>query len=187
MSISRLSKTKVEGEFWRHASREEFLTAGSASGGRWSPAGAFPVCYLGVPLDSVIVEAHRNLVEPVEGLTPEMVGPRWCGRLWVAAEEILDLREAEAQMALGLSRDVLSGEWAPCQRIGQAAHQLGLHGILAPAATGLGLTLALFERRLQPDERPQLLEAELWPKLPADPRKPRLVKGDLKDDQEHPS
>lgn len=110
--------------------------------------------YLGVPPESVIAEAYRNLVEPVEGMTPEMVGPRWFGRLSVKANEILDLRESEAQLALGLTPDVLSGPWEPCQEIGQVAHQLGAHGLIVPAATGIGLTLALFERHLNTDERP---------------------------------
>lgn len=134
--------------------------------------------YLGAPPESVIAEAYRNLVEPVEGLTAEMVGPRWFGRLSVTANEVLDLRESEAQMALGLTPEVLSGPWAPCQEIGQVAHQLGVHGLIVPAATGIGLTLALFERRLDPEERPLLLDAVLWEHLPADPRKPQLVEGD---------
>jgi len=36
--------------------------------------------------------------------------------------------------------------------VGLAAHQLGLHGVIAPAATGLGLTLALFEHNLPAEQ-----------------------------------
>ena len=123
----------------------------------------------------MIAEAHRNLVEGSEGMRPELVGPRWHGRLRVTAENILDLRDQEARLALGLTDDDLSGPWETCQPIGQAAHQLGLHGIIVPAATGIGLTLALFERHLAPEERPILLDAQRWEQLPADPRKPRLI------------
>lgn len=109
-------------------------------------------------------------------MRPEVVGPRWCGRLKVTAENILDLRDRESRLALGLADEDLSGPWETCQPIGQAAHQLGLHGIIVPAATGIGLTLALFERHLKPEERPVLVETERWEHLPADPRKPRLLR-----------
>lgn len=109
-------------------------------------------------------------------MQPDFVAPRWCGRLRVTAKNILDLRESESRLAVGLSDEDLAGPWQTCQPIGQAAHQLGLHGILVPAATGIGLTLALFERHLKPEERPMLIEAERWEHLPADPRKPRLVR-----------
>lgn len=71
--------------------------------------------------------------------------------------------------------EALSGSWEECQRVGQAAHQLEMHGLLAPAATGMGLTLSLFDRHLTPEERPRLVEAELWDRLPADPRRPVLA------------
>jgi hypothetical protein len=61
---------------------------------------------------------------------------------------------------------------------GEVAHQLRLHGIIAPAATGLGETLALFEQHLPADEMPALVADELWDVLPADPRRLRLVRGD---------
>jgi RES domain-containing protein len=149
--------------------------SGSTTGGRWGPAGAYPVCYLGDPKDSVIAEAHRNLVESVEGMRPELVGPRWCGLLHVEVENVLDLRDKAPRLAIGLVDEVLSGAWFECQSVGQAAHQLGFHGIIVPAATGIGTTLALFERHLQPGERPKLMDTEFWERLPADPRRPRLV------------
>lgn len=47
------------------------------------------------------------------------------------------------------------------------------HGILAPAATGVGETLALFERRLPAEEQPELIDIATWDGLPADPRPER--------------
>lgn len=44
------------------------------------------------------------------------------------------------------------------------------HGILAPAATGVGETLALFARRLPAEEQPELIDITTWDGLPADPR-----------------
>jgi hypothetical protein len=45
-----------------------------------------------------------------------------------------------------------------------------LHGLIAPAATLLGDTLALFTENLPDNERPVLLDNELWDELPPDPR-----------------
>jgi RES domain-containing protein len=126
----------------------------------------------------VIVEAHRHLVEPIEGMRPEMVAPRRLLTCEVHVTMILDLRKTANRIAVGLSVDDLTsdvGDYAGCHRVGQAAHQLGLHGIIAPAATGLGETLALFERHLPAEEQPVLVEEERWEHLPADPRRPRLV------------
>ena len=64
----------------------------------------------------------------------------------------------------------LFGPPAPCQRVGQAAHQLGLHGLIAPAATEVGETLALFEQHLPEAQLPVLTDEALWVTLPPDPR-----------------
>jgi hypothetical protein len=66
--------------------------------------------------------------------------------------------------------DLLGPSYETCQQVGQAAHQLELHGVIAPAATELGETLALFEVHLPPAELPVLTKDELWATLPVDPR-----------------
>jgi hypothetical protein len=106
-------------------------------------------------------------------MRPEMVGPRHLISCEVAVTNVLDLRAADNRDIVGLSiLDMTSdvGDYEACHRIAQAAHQLELHGIIAPAATGLGETLALFERRLPADEQPVLLDTLTWEGLPADPR-----------------
>lgn len=151
---------------------------GTASGARWGPRGAFPVLYLGRPRESVTVEAYRHLVEAVEGMTAEMIAAR---RLWVcdvSATHIVDLRSSEAQRAVGLDADALHsevGDYARCQAVAAAAHQLGAHGILAPAATELGETLALFMRHLPANEMPHVTETIVWDTLPPDPRRLSIV------------
>jgi hypothetical protein len=51
------------------------------------------------------------------------------------------------------------------------AHQLGLHGLIAPAATQLGQTLALFTDLPPAAQRPiRCMPDELWQGLPPDPR-----------------
>jgi hypothetical protein len=160
----------VEGRFQRHASPKVRTLAGSLGGGRWGGPNTYPVIYLGRPLESVVAEAHRRLVDAVEGMRPELVGPRTVFEVDVLVTQVLDLRNEETLSLVGLDEDALMSGFGPCQRVGQAAHQLGLHGILAPAATQIGETLALFERHLPEAELPVIIAEGRWESLPADPR-----------------
>lgn len=172
-AVSRAGTATVAGRFQRHASPRQELLRGSRAGGRWGPEGAYPVLYLGRPTDSVIVEAYRHLVETVEGMQPHMVGPRRLVTCEVEITNVLDLRESASRDVIGLTiADLCSkvGDYVACHRVGEAAHQLGLHGIIAPAASGLGETLAIFENQLLENEQPALVEEQTWDSLPADPR-----------------
>ena len=140
--------------------------------------GSYPVLYLGRPRDSVVVEAYRRLVDPFPGMNGAMVAPRRLYHCSVSVEEILDLRPAASLAAVGLTREDLEGAYPRCQEIGQAAHQLGLHGVIASAATSIGETLALFTRHLPATEQPGIVDEEVWETLPADPRKLRLIRGE---------
>lgn len=173
VAVSQVDTTTVSGVFQRHISPRQRPLDGSASGGRWGPAGAYPVLYLARPPESVVVEAFRHLVEPVEGMKPEMVGPRRVVTCKVEISDVLDLRDDRNREMVGLSIADMSsdvGDYEACHRVGQAAHQLELHGIIVPAATGLGETLAIFERRLPAEEQPELIDVATWEVLPADPR-----------------
>ncbi|HEX4727021.1 MAG TPA: RES family NAD+ phosphorylase, partial [Jatrophihabitans sp.] len=138
----------------------------------------YPVLYLGQPLDSVIVEAYRHLVDPVEdpGLLAQ-IHPRILVTAKVNVSNVLDLRTAGARATAGLTlRDLQSGvdDYARCQQVSQVAHQLRRHGILAPAATERGETLTLFSD-LTDDagEKPvRSSDDVLWETLPPDPRLP---------------
>ena len=67
------------------------------------------------------------------------------------------------------------GNYRACQVVGAAAHQLELAGVLAPAATGSGETLALFSEHVPLEQWPEVVARELWHGLPADPRRLRMV------------
>jgi hypothetical protein len=178
LAVSRCGATTVKGEFQRHVSAKVRRLTGSSAGGRWGATGAYPVLYLGRPLDSVIIEAYRHLVDDVEGMPAKAVAPRLLLTISVDLSNVLDLRNLEHQELVGLAPSDLTtpvGDYERCQRVAQAAHQLGLHGIIAPAATGLGETLAVFELHLPANEQPRLSHEETWARLPADPRVPRLV------------
>src|SRR5680860_1875470 len=60
---------------------------------RWGRDPGFPVLYLGRPGDSVVVEAYRHLVDPVED--PDIakhLAPRVLVTAEVSVTEVLDLR-----------------------------------------------------------------------------------------------
>lgn len=178
LAVARCGTTTVDGVFQRHVSPKVRPLTGSIAGGRWGATGAYPVLYLGRPRDSVIVEAYRHLVDDVEGMRPEEVAPRLLVTVAVDLSNVLDLRNAEHQEFVGLDPSALTSpvdEYGRCQRVGQAAHQLGLHGIIAPAATMLGETLAVFELHLPAAEQPSLIQEDTWAGLPPDPRVLRVV------------
>jgi RES domain-containing protein len=147
--------------------------AGSRAGGRWGPAELFPVIYLGRPEESIVVEAYRHLVDGTEGMTGDRVAPR---RVWVCdvqVTNVLDLRSSENLEILGVTPADLESspdDYVVCNEVAVAAHQLEVHGVLAPAATRLGETLALFEQHLSLDEYPRVFSQDVWPSLPDDPR-----------------
>jgi hypothetical protein len=181
LAIANAAASEVRGAFFRHVSPKIEDLAASASGGRWGAPGAFPVLYLGRPLDSVVIEAYRHLVDDdMDGMPSDAVGPRRLLTCDVDVERILDLRSAATQQAVGLkSADLCSdvGAYAPCRRIAQIAHQLELWGIIAPAASRMGETLSLFATHVPADRWPCLTSSSMWATLPADPRRLRLASG----------
>lgn len=171
-AIAGTTLTDADGLWYRHTRVGVKEPTGSTGGGRWGPEHGFPVIYLGRPESSVAVEAYRRLVDPVEGMTGDLVGPRTLFTLKVEVNNLLDLRDPDHLTAVGLDIDALGGPWAPCVRVARAAHQLGLRGVLAPAATDIGLTLALFEQHLPPEQMPRVIDRTNWAALPTDPRTP---------------
>jgi RES domain-containing protein len=169
-ALGRAVPTRVRGNFERHVSPSIHDLRASVAGGRWGPPDAYPVLYLGRPIASVIAEAYRLLVDEVEGMTADLVGPRRLLCASVAVTDILDLRDRGTRKLVGLGDLDLAGPHDPCQRVGCAAHRYGLHGVIAPAATGLGQTLALFADNLPEAQLPVLTATKTWRKLPPDPR-----------------
>ncbi len=178
VAVSRTRICEVHGTFQRHTGLHVQNVTGSPSGGRWGPPGAFPVLYLGRPTDAVVGEAYRHLVDDVEGMTGQAVGPRTLWTVNVAVKQVVDLRDPASLAAVGLTIDDLRSDiddYSRCQEVAQAAHQLQLHGIVAPSATGVGETLALFDHGLPVAEVPTVVRRETWERLPADPRRLRVV------------
>jgi RES domain-containing protein len=173
--VAAVGASTVQGRFYRHAAPNRDAFAGGTDG-RWGQN--FPVIYLGRPPDSVVVEAYRHLVEEA-GMAPERVRPRTFYTVQVDVKRVLDLTEPANLTAVGLDEADLRtavDDYAACQAVAAAAHQLELHGVLAPAASGLGQTLAIFRSRVSTSELPIVQSELLWPRLPADPRQLRVIR-----------
>ena len=188
-AIADLEPVQIERVFERHCSlRWEELKA-SAAGGRWGAPRAFEVLYLGRPRDSVIVEAYRHLVDDELDDAEELAAAVLERRIITCAIDVpnlLDLRPVTARGSVGLTERDLSSDvddYAACQRAGAAAHQLGLSGIVAPSATRLGETLALYTTNLPVENWPIVTARDIWHGLPADPCRLRAVDEDASGSQ----
>jgi hypothetical protein len=178
-AISDLEPVSVEGTFQRHcALRFRDLTP-SPAGGRWGAPGAYEVLYLGRPPESVVAEAYRHLVEDELDSASALAAAVLERRLItceVHVAGVLDVRDPGARAALALGDERLRsevGDYGHCRAVAGAAHQLGLAGVLAPAASGIGETLALFAANTPIAQWPTVAASEIWRGLPADPRRLR--------------
>lgn len=171
----------IDGIWQRHVSAAHVDTAlsGRAAPGRWGTSNGYPVLYLGKPVESVIIEAYRHLIDPVSvepGTPPPPLKPRVLLTCEVSVTDILDLRQGAGRSLAGLTLQELTSDtsdrsaYRVCQEVAATAHQLGFHGLIAPAATQRGETLAVFTDQLTTDERVDLRDQEAWFELPPDPR-----------------
>lgn len=181
-AIASQDPVSIAGSWLRHleAQFRDQAMQGRAAYSRWGRSTGFPILYLGRPKSSVTVEAYRHLVDPVDD--PDIVNhlvPRVLVEVNVDVTEILDLRPARARVELGLTLSQIQSEtfdkdaYEACRDVAAAAHQQGFHGLIAPAATGLGDTLALFTAHLPAEQVPTIQREEFWNRLPADPREDR--------------
>jgi len=161
----------VNGDFYRHAAPDRDVFAGGYEG-RWGAG--LQVIYLGQPEAAAVAEAYRHLVEDA-GVPARAVLGRVLYTVHVDVDDILDLTVQENLSQVGLTTDDLLTEvadYARCQEVGAAAYRAGHHGVLAPAAHGVGQTLALFREHLTPRELPTVEKQITWDGLPPDPRHP---------------
>lgn len=159
-AIASLHPIRVQGTFERHTSLRRDELQPSAAGGRWAARRTHEVLYLGRPRDSVVIEAYRHLVDDELDGQARALAATVLERRIVTCEidvpNILDLRPDSARGAISLSDAQLFsdiGDYAACQATGAAAHQLGLAGLIAPAASRQGEILALFPANLPAEHR----------------------------------
>jgi hypothetical protein len=128
-----------------------------------------------------VIEAYRHLVDDelydTGGLAASILERRIV-TCKVDVPNVLDLRSHSVRNAISVTNAQLRsdvGDYAACQAIGAAAHQLGLAGLIAPAASGQGETLALLTANLPAEHWPKVTKRDIWRGLPPDPRRLRLV------------
>ncbi|MDP9340515.1 MAG: RES family NAD+ phosphorylase [Actinomycetota bacterium] len=166
--VDGLPRIRFEREAFRHVAPGYQPRGGEGvriQGGRWNPPDSFPVLYLALERESVVGEFYRRARR--EGSPPENLLPRLLYRFRVELRDVLDLREDSAMEALGLTQAILTSDDAgSCQAVGDAAHYAGFEALLAPSATGIGHTLAVFTDRLRAGSFLEPLDHETWETLP---------------------
>lgn len=154
-AVDSIGPARWSGTAFRYTTaRREPLSGEGARlfGGRWNPPDLFPVVYLAVPEGACMRELERAATDNHVDVATQLRVPYMLHTIRVDDIRVLDLRDEHAQERLGLQPDDLTGTWEACQPVGHAAWFLEFAGVLAPSATGPGITLALFEHRAQPEQ-----------------------------------
>lgn len=190
-AVAAAPTAEVRGTWYRQLGARWSRTAldGRRRPGRWC-SGGYPTLYLASTVDSAVIEFYRHVIDVFvdpDDREAAISGTGFDPRVQITAEvavtRVLDLRSARARLELDLPLEVLQCDtedtsgYARCQQVASAAHQLQLHGVIAPAATHAGDTLALFTDVLPDAERPvrDNDQDKLWSTVPPDPRAaPRL-------------
>lgn len=129
-------------------------------GGRYNPAGSFPVLYLCTTRACAVAEFRREAER--QGVGASGLLPRVLYRYDIALDDILDLTDKEVLAILGIeSDDLVRRDWKPTQDLGTLAHHLGCQGFVAPSATGVDAVLVMFVENIALGVV-EPIEAERW-------------------------
>lgn len=153
--VNELDVTSWSGRAFRHTSAGRDPLSGEGSrmnGARWNPPGR-PTIYMAHPEKSCMAELARSADRggfPLSGL---LRNGRELHTLELTQLPVIDLTNPEAMDHVGLTlEDVEDDDWTACQAVGQATHFLGIAGIAAPSATGVGVVIAAFEDRVKANQ-----------------------------------
>ena len=117
------------------------------NGGRFNPAGSYPVLYICLTRSCALAELRRLGERQAIGL--EGLLPRHLYRYQIMLDQVLDLTDMQVRAGIGVSIEVLMGpDRTVCQQLGEAAHALGAQAIVSPSATGTDTVIALFPQNL---------------------------------------
>src|SRR5450759_5436841 len=116
--IAELAPASERGEWQRHVAAAHVGKAleGRKTSGRWGTKSGFPVLYLGRPRASVVVEAYRHLVDPLEfdSLADReqflvTLQPRALVTCSIEVDNLVDLRTAGALSLIHISEPTRLG------------------------------------------------------------------------------
>jgi RES domain-containing protein len=168
-ALDAIGTTSIHTIGFRHVSAGNDPLSGTGArihGGPWNPSGSFSTLYLGLSQETVAAEWARAAA--AQGLDLDDFLPRELYELDLSLASVLDLRPLEARSAAKLTvHDVSAEEQRACQRVGEAAHSLGLEGLMAPSATGIGDVIAVFLDQLKPNAQLDVVSPHTW-NVPAD-------------------
>ena len=166
--VDALDPIALSTQAFRHVAEGRHPLSGAGArlhGGRWNPPESFSTLYLALEHGTTISEFHRLAAR--QGRAPEDFLPRRMYRYGVVLSSMLDLRDVEVRASLDLSdTELKANDAAKCRLIGEAAHYLGLEGILAPSAAGEGTIIAVFFDRLRADSEIRPIDHESWTASP---------------------
>lgn len=152
--VNALGASTWTGNAYRHTAPNRDPLSGEGAlrfGGRWNPPNLVSTIYLASTPTTCIAEFLR--MAEGQGLGPESFLPRDIHEISLRELEVLDISTEANLAAVGLtSKEIASDDRSDCQEIGKLAHYLGLQGIVAPSATGNGLTIAVFEPTVRPSQ-----------------------------------
>ncbi len=154
-AVKAIGPTIWSGRTFRYTTARRDPLSGEGArlyGGRWNPPDLFPVVYLAVPEAACMRELERAAADNHLDVATQLQVPYMLHTIRVVDVPVLDLHAEETRESLGLELEDLTGRWDACQPVGHAAWFLEFAGVLAPSATGAGLTLALFAHRTTPDQ-----------------------------------
>jgi len=152
-AIDRLGAIDITIQVFRHISEGRDCLSGEGArrfGGRWNLPDSFPTLYTSLTLEGAVAELAR-LMRRQRRTLDELLPRRIC-EISADLTRVLDLTAPAARASVGLSDAALRRDsLASCQRVGQAAHQLGLEAILVPSATAISDNLVIFPLSILPE------------------------------------
>ncbi len=167
--VDALDPLALSTQAFRHVAHDRHPLSGTGArlhGGRWNPPDSFATLYLALERPTTVSEFYRLAAR--QGRAPEDFLPRRMYRYEVSLGAVLDLRDPTARASVELGEaELRSNDAAKCRQIGEAAHYLGLEGILAPSAAGEGTVLAVFFDRLHADSQIRDIDHEPWTAPPS--------------------
>lgn len=167
--VDALDPLALSTQAFRHVAHDRHPLSGAGArlhGGRWNPPDSFATLYLALERQTTVSEFYRLAAR--QGRAPEDFLPRRLCRYEVTLSAVLDLQDLTARASVDLGEAELKANDATrCRQIGEAAHYLGLEGILAPSATGEGTVLAVFFDRLHADSQIRDIDHEPWTAPPS--------------------